>query len=162
MILVTVGTQLPFDRFIEGVDALAAEMDEPFIAQIGEGSYLPRHMEWHRFVDPMTFDQFMATTRIILSHAGIGTVLNARQRGKPVILFPRRAALGEHRNDHQMATIGVLEGRRGVYVARNIEDIATCLAQPLEAPDMESMTLPRQALLNAITSHIRELGGQRR
>jgi len=158
LILVTVGTQLPFDRLIRIVDALAAETDEPFVAQIGDGSYRPAHMEWHRFIEPVRFDRLLADTRLIISHAGIGTVLNARKTGKPVILFPRRAELGEHRNDHQMATIGSLEGRRGVYVAQDAAEIAAYLKQDLARPEGDAVLAAHQDLLDRVAGHIRLLG----
>ena len=40
----------------------------------------------------------------IVAHAGMGTILTALEIGKPLLVMPRRAALGEHRNDHQLAT----------------------------------------------------------
>jgi hypothetical protein len=41
--------------------------------------------------------------------------------------MPRKAALGEHRNDHQMATAKWLNGRTGIVVAWDENEIATCL-----------------------------------
>jgi len=158
LILVTVGTQLPFDRLIRIVDALAAQSEEPFVAQIGDGEYIPLHMEWHRFIEPVPFDRLLADTRLIISHAGIGTVLNARKVGKPVILFPRQAELGEHRNDHQRATIGSLEGRRGVYIAQDAEGIAAWLRQDLARPEQEAAGPSHEALLDRVAGHIRALG----
>jgi len=61
MIFATVGTQLPFDRLIEALDAWAGE--HPHIevfAQIGCGNYLPCHMEWTRDMDPRDFRARMA------------------------------------------------------------------------------------------------------
>ena len=46
-----------------------------------------------------------------------GRTINLSNPGKPLVLYPRRAALGEHRNDHQMATAAAMEGRSGVAIA---------------------------------------------
>jgi UDP-N-acetylglucosamine transferase subunit ALG13 len=46
----------------------------------------------------------MAAADAIVAHAGIGTILTALELGKPVLVMPRRAKFGEHRNDHQLAT----------------------------------------------------------
>ncbi|MGO7205561.1 glucuronosyltransferase, partial [Rhizobium ruizarguesonis] len=43
MILVTVGTQLPFDRLVKAVDTFATELSKPVLAQIGRGSYTPQN-----------------------------------------------------------------------------------------------------------------------
>jgi UDP-N-acetylglucosamine transferase subunit ALG13 len=52
-----------------------------------------------------------------VAHAGMGSILTALEIGKPLVIMPRRAALGEHRNDHQLATAQRFAGRDGVAVA---------------------------------------------
>ena len=39
MILVTIGTQAPFDRLIKIIDDLAIDINEPVIAQVYGGQY---------------------------------------------------------------------------------------------------------------------------
>ena len=75
MILVTVGTQLPFDRFIRIVDEAAPSLGRTVFAQVGRGSYQPRNMEYAALIDPLKFDELIARTELIVSHAGIGTVV---------------------------------------------------------------------------------------
>jgi UDP-N-acetylglucosamine transferase subunit ALG13 len=53
----------------------------------------------------------------IIAHAGMGTVLCALELGKPLLIVPRRASLGEHRNEHQMATARRLAELGSVSVA---------------------------------------------
>jgi UDP-N-acetylglucosamine transferase subunit ALG13 len=72
----------------------------------------------------------MQSATIVVGHAGIGTMLNARLLRKPVVLFPRRAKLGEHRNDHQLATAAALAGRPGIGIARNDNDLRDFLLDP--------------------------------
>ena len=47
----------------------------------------------------------MDAAAAIVAHAGMGTILTALETGKRLLVMPRRAALGEHRNDHQLATV---------------------------------------------------------
>ena len=54
---------------------------------------------------------------LVVAHAGIGSVVTAGEHGKPIVLLPRRARLGEHRNDHQRDTVAHLAGRPGIFVA---------------------------------------------
>ena len=56
MILATVGTQLPFDRFIRIVDEAAPGLAMPVFAQTGQGSYVPHNMEWKALIEPIEFD----------------------------------------------------------------------------------------------------------
>lgn len=105
MIFVTVGTQLPFDRLIGAVDAWAgAGSRVPVFAQIGPSRLRPRHIEYAQFVSPAECARRMEQASAIVAHAGMGTILTALELGKPLLVLPRRASLGEHRNEHQLAT----------------------------------------------------------
>lgn len=59
----------------------------------------------------------MQIAQVIVSHAGMGSLLTALRHRRPILIMPRKASLGEHRNDHQMATARWMEGRPGVTVA---------------------------------------------
>ncbi|MEM7709807.1 MAG: glycosyltransferase [Pseudomonadota bacterium] len=135
MILATTGTQLPFPRLIDALDALAATLDERIVAQIGPDTAPYSHIETHATLAPDRLDALMAEARIVVAHAGIGTILSARGHGRPLVVMPRRHALGEHRNDHQMATVRELGDRAGLYVAWEADDLAPLLAGvPLAGP----------------------------
>lgn len=134
MILLTVGTQLPFDRFVEIVDRLAPQVDEEIFAQTGHGRYCPRNMRSQSVVGPIEFEQLVAKSSRIVSHAGIGTIVMAQKHCKPMILFPRLGALDEHRNDHQLATVRALSGRPGIHSAYNEEELTRLIFQPLTNP----------------------------
>lgn len=105
MIFVTVGTQLPFDRLIQSVDRWAGDSEVgEVVAQIGPAQWKPLHMQWTEFVGPEEFRRYVETADAVVSHAGMGSIITALELGKPILVMPRRAHLGEHRNDHQMAT----------------------------------------------------------
>lgn len=131
MILVTVGMQLGFDRLIAAMDALAPGIGQPVIAQVGKGTFRPVNMAAHVSIAPAEFEALVEQANLVVSHAGIGTVLTAARFAKPVVLVPRRASLGEHRNDHQLATVRQLAGRPGIVVAENEGDLARAIAAGL-------------------------------
>lgn len=136
MILATVGTQLPFPRLIEALDQLAPRLGEPVIAQTGKTKLKLHNIEQHENLAPRQFDELFKTARTVVAHAGIGTVLAAKKYSKPLILFPRRAAFGEHRNDHQLATAEQLRRHVGIYVAWTEEELETLLFRDdLAAPE---------------------------
>ena len=105
LIFVTVGEQLPFDRLISCVDrwAIATNRSEVF-AQVGMSQYRARAIETVPFLPPDEFRMRVQAARAIVAHAGIGTILAALEQSRPIIVMPRSARLGEHRNDHQLAT----------------------------------------------------------
>lgn len=117
MIFVTVGGQTPFDRLIGAVDdwAGARGRDDVF-AQIGRTELRPRHVRFAHFLAPNEFRSKVLEARVVVAHAGMGTILTALEVGRPLLVLPRRAALRETRNDHQLATARRF-GERGVLVA---------------------------------------------
>lgn len=143
MILLTVGTQLPFDRLVRLVDDLAVDLGHAVFAQIGAGSYKPRNMKYAAFLRPAEFDELIREAPFLISHAGIGSLLAAQRHHKPIVLFPRRAELNEHRNDHQLATVRALDGGVGVYVARTEAE----LRLQLSGRGRFEPALPRRAQL---------------
>lgn len=105
MIFVTVGTDLPFDRMLRVIDAWAGESGrQDVFAQIGEGGWEPRNIAFSHFLQPPQFVEKFKASSIIISHAGMGTILSALHHGKPILVMPKKASLGEHRNEHQTAT----------------------------------------------------------
>jgi UDP-N-acetylglucosamine transferase subunit ALG13 len=105
MIFVTVGTQLPFDRMVKAVDLWARECNRDDVyAQIGLTDYRPSYIKWTHFLDPEECRHRYETASAIVSHAGTGSIITALQLGKPILIMPRQASLGETRSDHQIAT----------------------------------------------------------
>ncbi|MET0246164.1 MAG: glycosyltransferase [Sphingomonas sp.] len=154
MILVTVGTQLPFDRLVSAVDAIAPTLNVPIIAQIGRGSYRPANMEWRTFVDPIAFEELFQTCSLAVSHAGIGTIVTAQRLLKPLIVLPRLASLEEHRNDHQLSTVRALEARKGLYVANGSEDLARLMAETLDPPSERAEVPERERLRTKLSDFL--------
>ena len=137
-VFVTVGTQLPFPRLIDAMDALAPSLGRPVIAQVGpmgaggapQGRW--RNLEVAPFLGTTAFAALAARAAVIVGHAGIGTFLTARSHGAPAVLMPRRAALGEHRNEHQIATARRLEGRPGLAIAWEAEALGDLVRAALD------------------------------
>ncbi|MEL7199656.1 MAG: glycosyltransferase [Pseudomonadota bacterium] len=132
VILVTVGMQLGFDRLVKAMDRIAPTLDQNVIVQSGHGQYRAQNMAQHGSLEPSEFEDLMMKADLIVSHAGIGTILAAARASKPIVLFPRRAALGEHRNDHQLATCKQLQGRVGIIAAFEEADLSPAIAQGMK------------------------------
>lgn len=151
MIFVTVGTQLPFDRLLQMVDEIAPRLGgEPIVAQACRGEYVPRNFTTEQFIAPDRFESLMDEARIVVAHAGIGSILSAMKRCKPLVVVPRLCSLGEHRNDHQMATADSLAKMAGVAVAT---DAATLLPLILEPHKPQPLSpSPSPSLVSAAAS----------
>lgn len=127
MIFVTIGTQAPFDRLIKIMDEISEEISEEVIAQTFNGDYIVKYMKTYNFLSPDEFNALFSQARLIVSHAGIGTIMSALVQAKPIIIIPRIARFGEHRNEHQLATAKKFCELGYVYVASNKQDLITLL-----------------------------------
>ena len=112
MIFVTIGSMFPFDRMIRAMDAWAGSegAGEEILAQIGAGAYEPAHMAWVRKLDRPAYADAIRRSRLVVAHAGVGSIVTAGEIGRPIVVLPRRAHLGEHTSDHQVETVGWLRG----------------------------------------------------
>lgn len=133
MIFVTIGAVFPFDRLVRLADEIAPTLPgETFFAQIGAGDYEPRNMPFARFLPAPEFRSRLRACKLLLAHAGMGSVLSALENAKPVVLLPRRLELGEHNTDHQMATARWLATRPGLTVAMEDADLRPAVVAALQ------------------------------
>ena len=152
MIFATVGTQLPFPRLIAALNTLS--FDEEVVAQTGQNDIPAANITAFESLSPKDFEHYFTSARVVIAHAGIGTILSAKRYQKPLILFPRRFEFAEHRNDHQLATARQVEAVRGVYVAWTVADIAPLLARTdLVAAD-ENASPARERLITRVSNFI--------
>ena len=130
MLFVTVGTDQPFDRLVKVVDAWARQRDRRDVfAQIGHGGWRPEFIPHAEFLNPAEFKQRFASADCIIGHAGMGTILSALHQGKPIVVMPKRASLGEHRNEHQLATAQRFKELGSVQVALDEAELVGKLDQ---------------------------------
>jgi UDP-N-acetylglucosamine transferase subunit ALG13 len=137
VIFVTVGTQGPFDRLIKAVDYWAGRTGRTDVmAQVGTSAYTPRHIQHSPFISPTLCGRYMADSQLIVSHAGMGSILSALELGKPILVMPRLASLGEHRSEHQLSTARHFRERGTIYVAMDEHELVSRLeaALTLETP----------------------------
>ena len=130
MIFVTVGSADPFDRLVRAVDVWAGLRGRADVfVQVGRSDYQPEHIEVVQFLDPSEFRDRVRSSRFVVSHAGMGSIITALELGKPIVVMPRRAHLGETRNDHQVSTVNHLKLRPGIIVATDEQELFLKLDQ---------------------------------
>lgn len=130
MILVSVGTQLPFDRLIKAVDDWAANRSrDDIVAQIGPSDYQPRAIRAFSFLNHEEFFRLQSNCSLMVSHAGMGSIITALDLGKPIVILARDHRRHEHRNGHQLDILDQFRDFPGVYIARDEIHLADILDQ---------------------------------
>jgi UDP-N-acetylglucosamine transferase subunit ALG13 len=146
MIFVTIGSMFPFDRMIRYMDEWAlAHPDVELRAQIGDGEYEPKHMPFDRKLAQRDFDRVMNDADFIVAHAGMGSVIQAAEFQKPIIILPRLRELGEHTTDHQIDTANWLRDRPGIRVVESQEALYSTVERWLSNPEGPTDALVRTA-----------------
>ncbi|WP_300599207.1 glycosyltransferase [Niabella sp.] len=148
MILVTTGTQEPFDRLIKAIDEMAPRLNgQQIIAQCTTSQYKVKNIELTGMLPPKEFDTLMDQADLIVGHAGMGTIISALVRRKPLLVMPRLLRLKEHRNDHQMATAKKMAAMGYVEVAFDEKELVQQLPLVLKNTavkniDIETLAAP--------------------
>ena len=159
MIFVTVGVQLAFDRLIRAMDEWAGDHpDVEVVAQTGTTALQCQHMRAFPRVDGPDFQRLTEHAELIVAHAGMGSILTALEMGKPIIVLPRSADLGEHRNDHQRATSQHMLAAQLVRVARNTDDLKIMVDQRSSIKPRTISKGAQPALIEALRGFIQANG----
>jgi UDP-N-acetylglucosamine transferase subunit ALG13 len=156
MIFITVGTDQPFDRMMRIVDKWARENNRSDVfAQIGEGGWEPKFIPHATLLEPAEFKKRFAAATLIIAHAGMGTILSALLQGKPILVMPKKASLGEHRNEHQLATARHMQAMGHVSVAFDEAELLASLNHLGELPSRKSIgPFASESLITAIRDYI--------
>lgn len=162
MIFLTVGTQFPFDRLVKAVDSLLSEglIDDEVFGQIGDSSYQPRHFQAVASLDKKAYDERFSQASAIISHAGMGTIAMALDRGKSLLAMPRRRRYGEVVNDHQKGLADKFAACGHILVARDEKDLPAKIGQ-LRGFVPQPRRVSPDAVAGRITTFLNSLNGER-
>lgn len=158
MIFVTVGSQIPFDRMMEAIDLWASEnKNKRIFAQTGLKSYQPKYFHWVPKMEFSDYKNKINEAKVIIAHAGMGTIITAITHRKPIVIMPRRAKFNEHRNDHQYDTANALKNMPGVHIAWDEQDLKTTLDRLdyLIRPKVSSLE-PDDSLINCVKDFLED------
>ena len=143
-ILVTLGTHdaYSYERLLLRLRAIV-EPDDEVVWQLGATSPpidLPGRVEVAIPSDEI--QRLMATSDVVVAHAGTGTALSCMLHGRPPVLVPRRAEFREHIDDHQVPTALEL-ARRGVALHAEVDRLDRALllrAASLRVESVDAVT----------------------
>lgn len=125
MILVTCGTQKQqFTRLFEYVEQL--NIDDEIIYQLGETKFNTKYKHYN-YSDKFKEDLLRAD--LIITHGGVGTIMEALLNNKKVIVVPRLKKYHEHVDDHQLEITKKLADEKYIYVANSVSELEILINQ---------------------------------
>ena len=152
MIFVTVGTnEARFDRLLQAVAEL--RIDEEVVVQHGHTAPVPRaNCELVDFLPFEAMGETMRRARVVVMHAGVGSVMVALANGKRPVVVPRRKSLGEAVDDHQLQ-LGRRFAQAGLVTLVETEEALAGALRHEE--DEEDAVAPPPMAANALADDLR-------
>lgn len=153
MIFVTVsGMSLPFWRLIKKMDEIAGRIDEEVLIQ-GGAEYNAVNARYVKYLRREEASDTIRDARLVIAHAGAGTLIKAIAFNTPIVIVPRLKKLKEHHSDHQLELAEKLEGREGIKVVYDVDELEASLDFSI-APKKSHET---NGMIEAISSYINGL-----
>lgn len=101
MIFVTLGThELEFKRLLRYLEDM--DIKEEVVIQSGNTKFDSKKYKIIPFLSHDEFENYIKKSELIITHGGVGSILNALKNEKKVIAMPRLAKFKEHNDDHQV------------------------------------------------------------
>lgn len=108
MIFVTVGTsKQDFSRLIREIDKLIDEkvINDDVVVQSNLCMYKPKNFVINSQLSKREYQLYLKKCDLIITHGGVGSIMDGLKNNKKVIAFPRLAKYSEAVNDHQVEII---------------------------------------------------------
>ena len=109
MILVTLGTQdKKFYRLLYELERLKEKniISEEIIVQAGCSSdFKSKYMKIFDLIPMDDFSKLMKKCSLLITHGGVGSIVDGLKNDKKIIAVARLKKYGEHTNDHQIQII---------------------------------------------------------
>lgn len=160
MIFFTVGTEkFPFERLVRAAEQTAAQLKgESVFVQLGHSTRIPRGCGCAAFLSYSDMMNRMAEARIVVMHAGAGSILSCLRLGKIPIVLPRRKRWGEHVDDHQLGLAERMAERGQVLLAETPDQVLSLLASYDPSRLAAPVAASSSGLANALSQYLKGPG----
>ncbi len=130
MILVLLGTQdKSFHRLLKQIDEAidGGIINEEVIVQAGYTKYSSDNMKIFDFVSKKDLDKYVDNSSFIITHAGVGSILDGIRKGKKMLVVPRLKEYKEHTNDHQLQILKEFADLGYIYPVYKMKDLSDAI-----------------------------------
>ena len=131
LIFVSLGTNdKSFERLLKTIDREIEKgnIKDKVIAQSGYTKYSSKNMDVFDLMPMDKFNKCVDDCDILITHGGVGTILDGLKKGKKIIAFPRLSKYQEHVNDHQVEIIEEFYNS-GFILTGEVEDVSSLIKE---------------------------------
>lgn len=154
MIFVTVGTnEARFERLVEAAGRIPS--GEEVVVQTGHCVGAPPRATCVDFLPFEDMVDHARRARVVVSHAGVGSIMLALTAGRRPVVVPRSAALGEAVDDHQLPLARRLAAAGLVRLVEDPDELSAAVAEdgsrePMRPGEGTELARELHAYLSAI------------
>jgi UDP-N-acetylglucosamine transferase subunit ALG13 len=142
VIFATVGTHAqPFARFLQAL----ADLDADVVVQYGHNEPPAGVREAVAFMPFDVLNAHMREADVVVTHAGVGSVLCARRAGHVPVVVPRLHRYDEHVDDHQLELVAALGAGGHVIPVTDMAELGAAVEQAGRRADTTPAPKPLHA-----------------
>lgn len=126
MIFVTLGTQdKSFTRLLDMVEKAINDgyISEKVIVQAGVTQYVSNNMDIRNLLPVEKFDEYIQNCDLLITHGGVGSIINGLKNNKKVIAVPRLLKYDEHESDHQLQIVDAFYEKGYILKVNESDDL---------------------------------------
>ncbi len=132
MIFVTLGTQdKEFPRLLKQIEKEIknGNIKEEVIVQRGYTKYSSKYMKMLDLVSTEEFKKLVKDCDLLITHGGVGSILEGIKQNKKIIAVPRKKEYKEHTNDHQLQILKEFASLSYIIAIEDVKDLSNALEQ---------------------------------
>ena len=127
LIFVTLGTQdKTFERLLCAVQKQIDSgylKNEEIIVQAGQTKFESSDMKIFGMLDIDTFEKYMNDCDLLITHGGVGSIIDGLKRNKKIIAAARLYKFKEHTNDHQLQIVDSLSSEGYILKLEDFDNL---------------------------------------
>lgn len=128
MIFITLGSSKQnFTRLLAKIDDLASKkVLKDIIVQTCNKEYTPKNYQIIQRLSLEEYNKYMKECTLLITHGGVGSILDGLNQNKKIIAFPRLKEYHEAVNDHQNEFVSKF-AQEGYILTGEIDDLEKLL-----------------------------------
>lgn len=126
MILVLLGTQNnSFHRLLEKIETCIQKkiITEEVVVQAGYTKYETKKMKVFDFLPKEELEELQKEAKYIITHGGVGSIIQSITKEKKVIAIPRLHQYQEHVNNHQKEIVEIFNEKGYIIGIQELEEL---------------------------------------
>ena len=135
MILVLLGTQNnSFHRLLEEIQKNIdnGNIKEEVVVQKGYTKFESKDMTIYDELPIEKFNELIEKADLVITHGGVGSIINSITKGKKVIAVPRLKKYNEHVNDHQLDIIQTFDEMGYIIGIQEVQQLGEAIKKVKE------------------------------